>query len=161
MKSQRKKCTVLLLSFVFYVLCEATIISYWFEMLSAWGEMECNRELNVHGYLILCYAWNQLTSLSAFLLLFSVNRNFVLSTHVIWLTNKLIWFTRKFHSKKFLFLKSLHFMAQPTAISLWNWRPVERERTEERNPNGSPPFWTRRNLPFCRGFAVVFQQTIA
>ena len=81
MKSQRK--SALFYCFLLYFMYCVKLPSFRIEMLAAWGEMECNRELNIHGYLILCFVWNQLTFPFPLLLLFSVNRNFVLSTHVI------------------------------------------------------------------------------
>ena len=68
------------------------------------------------------FVWNQLTLPFPLLWLFSVNRNFVLSTHVIWLTNKLIWFTRKFHSLHYITWRSRTEAA--AAIKFVNVEPL-------------------------------------
>ena len=82
MKSQRK-CTLFYISFIvlfiFYdALCFMKLLPFQFgNVISLKGRWSVPVNCNIHGYLISCYDWNQLTLPFPLLLLFSVNLAFV------------------------------------------------------------------------------------
>ena len=121
-------------------------------------------------YVLLGISW---LPFPALLLLFSVNRNFVLSTHVIWLTNKTDWFTRKFHSLHYITWRSRTEAA--AAIKFVNVEPLFLNEPKQENPNGDENrqsrhcFWREKVVilvgreekksPVCRGFALVLRNS--